>query len=44
MKLNKNERLITPHKVIATVSVIGEPNHHYNHVVKFYNVRTTVPH
>ena len=44
MKLNKNERLITPHKVTATVSVIGQPNHHYNNVEKFYNVRTTVPH
>ena len=42
MKLNNNERLITPHKVTATVSVIGQPNHHYNHTVSFYNVRTTV--
>ena len=42
MKLNNNQRLITPHKVTATVSVIGEPNHHYNHVESFYNVRTTV--
>jgi hypothetical protein len=42
MKLNNNERLITPHKITATVSVIGEPNHHYNHVESFYNVRTTV--
>ena len=42
MKLNNNERLITPNKVTATVEVIGEPNHHYNHVESFYNVRTTV--
>ena len=42
MKLNNNERLITPHKVTATVEVIGDPNHHYNHVESFYNVRTTV--
>jgi len=42
MKLNNNERLITPHKITATVEVIGEPNHHYNHVESFYNVRTTV--
>ena len=42
MKLNNNQRLITPNKVTATVSVIGEPNHHYNHTVSFYNVRTTV--
>ena len=42
MKLNNNERLITPHKVTATVEVIGEPNHHYNHTESFYNVRTTV--
>ena len=42
MKLNNNERLITPHKITATVEVIGEPNHPYNHVESFYNVRTTV--
>ena len=42
--LNNNERLITPNKVTATVEVIGEPNHHYNHTVSFYNVRTTVYH
>ena len=42
MKLNNNELLITPHKITATVEVIGEPNHHYNHVESFYNVRTTV--
>ena len=42
MKTNNNQRLITPNKVTATVSVIGEPNHHYNHVESFYNVRTTV--
>ena len=42
MKLNNNQRLITPNKVIATVEVMGEPNHHYNHVEPFYNVRTTV--
>ena len=42
MKLNNNERLITPHKITATVEVIGDPNHHYNHVESFYNVRTTV--
>jgi len=42
MKLNNNQRLITPHKITATVSVIGEPNHHYNHTVSFYNVRETV--
>jgi hypothetical protein len=44
MKLNNNERLITPNKVTATVEVIGEPNHHYNHVESFYNVRETVYH
>ena len=42
MQTNNNSRLITPNKVTATVSVIGEPNHHYNHVESFYNVRTTV--
>ena len=42
MQTNNNSRLITPNKVTATVSVIGEPNHHYNHTVSFYNVRTTV--
>ena len=42
MKLNNKQRLITPNKVTATVEVIGEPNHHYNHVESFYNVRTTV--
>ena len=42
MQTNNNERLITPHKITATVEVIGEPNHHYNHVESFYNVRTTV--
>tara|TARA_R100000655_G_scaffold39729_1_gene75057 strand:- start:1299 stop:1481 length:183 start_codon:yes stop_codon:yes gene_type:complete len=43
MKTNNNSQQIRPYKFKATVEVIGEPNHPYNHVIWIDSVTRTNP-
>ena len=43
MKTNNNSQQIKPYKFKATVEVIGQPNHPYNHVIWIDSVTRTNP-